>query len=124
MTARDLGQSTCGLSNAVRLCADGGLILSISKICLQKRLPGSREWKARVKEAKERHGAAGVPSEERRVSPIVELSLLLVSSLRSLCATALPAAGLALSSVSAHGAPGMQAAAAAEPTAESHDRQS
>ena len=77
------------------------LTLSINNLCLQKRLPGSREWKARVKEAKERHGAAGVPSEERRVSPIVELSLLLVGSMRSLCAPALPVAGLALSSVSA-----------------------
>ena len=36
----------------------------------QARLPG-REWR-------ERHGAAGVPSDERRGSPIVELSLLLV----------------------------------------------
>lgn len=69
----------------VRRCADSSLILSIGRPCVQKRLPGSREWKARVKEAKERHGAAGVPSEERRVSPIVELSLLLVSSLRPLC---------------------------------------
>ena len=94
------------------------LILSIGRPCVQKRLPGSREWKARVKEAKERHGAAGVPSEERRVSPIVELSLLLVSSLRSLCATALPAAGHALSSVSALRAPGMQAAAGVKHTAE------
>ena len=35
----------------------------------QARLPG-RDWK-------ERHGTAGVPSDERRGSPIVELSLLL-----------------------------------------------
>ena len=68
---------------------------------LQKRLPGSREWKARVKEAKERHGAAGVPSEERRVSPIVELSLLLVGPLCTLCAIALFAVNRALSSLSA-----------------------
>ncbi|BDA42593.1 probable ATP-dependent helicase hrq1 [Coccomyxa sp. Obi] len=36
---------------------------------VQARLPG-KEWR-------ERHGAAGVPSDERRGSPIVELSLLL-----------------------------------------------
>ena len=47
-------------------------------VCLQKRLPSAEEWRNNVREAKERHGAAGVPSEERRVSPIVELSLLLV----------------------------------------------
>lgn len=45
---------------------------------VQKRLPSTKQWKQNVKEVKERVGAAGVPSEERRVSPIVELSLLLV----------------------------------------------
>ena len=48
-------------------------------VALQQRLPSAQQWKSNVKEAKERHGAAGVPSEERRVSPIVELSLLLAS---------------------------------------------
>lgn len=41
-----------------------------SLVSCQARLPG-KEWR-------ERHGAAGVPSDERRGSPIVELSLLLV----------------------------------------------
>ena len=50
-------------------------------VCLQKRLPSAEQWRENVKEAKARHGAAGVPSEERRVSPIVELSLLLVGTL-------------------------------------------
>lgn len=45
-------------------CDDG-----LSPLLCQARLPG-REWK-------ERHGTAGVPSDERRGSPIVELSLLL-----------------------------------------------
>ena len=45
-------------------------------LACQARLPG-REWK-------ERHGAAGVPSDERRGSPIVELSLLLARPLLSL----------------------------------------
>ena len=37
---------------------------------IQARLPGA-EWKARI-------GAAGTPMEQQRVSPIVELSMLLV----------------------------------------------
>ena len=37
---------------------------------IQARLPGT-EWKARI-------GAAGTPMEQQRVSPIVELSMLLV----------------------------------------------
>lgn len=38
---------------------------------IQERLPGGEEWKARI-------GAAGTPLEQQRVSPIVELSMLLV----------------------------------------------
>lgn len=38
---------------------------------IQGRLPGGEEWKARI-------GAAGTPLEQQRVSPIVELSMLLV----------------------------------------------
>lgn len=61
---------------------------------LQKRLPSTQQWKSNVKEAKERHGAAGVPSNERRVSPIVELSLLLVGPMLAtlLSSIALPRA--------------------------------
>lgn len=42
----------------------------IESVCPQNRLPGL-DWK-------ERHGAAGVDSYQRRSSPIVEISLILV----------------------------------------------
>ena len=41
---------------------------------IQQRLPGGGDWKARF-------GAAGTREDERRNSPIVELSLLLVGPL-------------------------------------------
>ncbi len=46
---------------------------------IQARLPGA-DWKARI-------GAAGTPMEQQRVSPIVEVSMLLVSqSIHNTCA--------------------------------------
>ena len=43
---------------------------------IQDRLPGA-DWKARI-------GAAGTPMEQQRVSPIVELSMLLVRLIPSM----------------------------------------
>ncbi len=56
----------------------GDTLVNRLLVWAQARLPGP-EW--RKPEFKERHGAAGVAASERRSSPIVEISLLLVRTI-------------------------------------------